>query len=654
MNLFDFLPAPSTARASDWVPEAPPSLDGVPEVFLNFETTGLRWWEGDKPVSCSLRTPDGRSWYLPWGHRGGGNLDEATCLRWARTELRGKLITNINTRFDIHMGRVWGVDLEAQGNRVSDVSHYAALLDDHRKRMSLDVLAEEFFGGIDVARLDESRMAEFHAGEAAPRALYNVELVHRLKTAMWPELDKQDLQRVRALEDRVIFVVCEMEKNGTKIDLDLLERWSRAIDRKINDDLMALSTLAGFQVNPDSPKDLKRIFEKFDLRMSHTPKGGLSFTDSVLKVIDHPAVVLLRRAGKLIDLRAKSIAKYRKAVGADGILRYALHQLRATKETEGHGDGGEAGTITGRFSSSEIVRGVGVNIQQVPKVSKQRTTAGYDEDDNSHDDELYVVRQLHVPREPYTHWLSADAMQIEYRLFASYADNPAITERYRKNPLASFHKETHAMIQAVKPDQTYKQQKDYNFATIYGAGLIKRAVMLGFISAEKGEELRRMKAYNHPLLAPVKAIAKVYDKLIPEGKSLLELASHLARPSCGEYCKPGDKLHQTREHRGYVTDLLGRRSRFPDAQRIHKALNSIIQGGAATINKQKLVELHDQRKETGLLMTFTVHDEVDGETNAPEECAAKVRAILDHQSFPELKVPILWDVATGLNWKECA
>lgn len=57
---------------------------------------------------------------------------------------------------------------------------------------------------------------------------------------------------------------------------------------------------------------------------------------------------------------------------------------------------------------------------------------------------------------------------------------------------------------------------------------------------------------------------------------------------------------------------------------------------------------------TGLLMTFTVHDEVDGETNAPEECAAEVRAILDHQSFPELKVPILWDVATGVNWKECA
>lgn len=653
MDLFDFLPAPTTARTSDWVPEAPPALDNVSEVFLNFETTGLRWWEGDKPVSCSLRTTDGRSWYLPWGHRGGGNLDEETCRRWAQRELRGKLITNINTRFDVHMGRVWGVDLEAQGNRVSDVSHYAALLDDHRKRMSLDVLAQEFFGGIEVARLDESRMAEFHAGDAAPRALYNVELVHRLKTAMWPELDKQDLQRVRALEDRVIFVVCEMEKNGTKIDVELLERWDREAERQIHANLMTLAKMAGFQVNPDSPKDLKRFFEKFDLPMSHTPKGGLSFTDAVLKEIHHPAVQLLRRTGKLIDLRVKSLTKYRKAIGSDGILRYALHQLRATKETEGHGDGGEAGTITGRFSSSELVKGVGINIQQVPKVSKQRTTAGFDEDDASHDDELFIIRQLHVPRESNTTWVSADAMQIEYRLFASYADNPAIIERYRQNPLASFHKETHAMIQAVKPDQTYKQQKDYNFATIYGAGLIKRAVMLGFISAEKGEELRRMKAYNHPLLAPVKAIAKVYDRLIPEGKTLLELASHLARPECGDYCKPYDALHKKHKHRGYVTDLLGRRSRFPYADRIHKALNSIIQGGAATINKQKLVELHDARAETNLLMLFTVHDEVDGETNDPQ-CAEKVRAILDSQSFPELKVPILWDVATGANWKECA
>ncbi len=36
--------------------------------------------------------------------------------------------------------------------------------------------------------------------------------------------------------------------------------------------------------------------------------------------------------------------------------------------------------------------------------------------------------------------------------------------------------------------------------------------------------------------------------------------------------------------------VLGRRSRFPNRERLHKALNGIVQGGAADVMKQKLVE----------------------------------------------------------------
>src|SRR5712691_12521424 len=119
-----------TTPQSTWEPDTPPSLNGIHEIALNFETTGLHWFDQDRPIALSLGLLDGRSFYLPWGHRGGGNISEDTVKRWAQRELRGKLITNINTKFDIHMARVWGVDLEAQGNVVSDVSHYAALLDD--------------------------------------------------------------------------------------------------------------------------------------------------------------------------------------------------------------------------------------------------------------------------------------------------------------------------------------------------------------------------------------------------------------------------------------------------------------------------------------------------------------------------------------------
>lgn len=220
-NLFDSL---RDDISHSWKPENPPSLDGIHEIFLNLETTGLKWFDGDLPISCSLLAGN-KIYYLPWGHRGGGNLDEATMKRWAERELRGKHIININTRFDIHSFRSWGVNLEDQGNTVSDVSHYAALLDDHRHHMSLDSLIPDYLGEIPMKRLDETQMASYHAGEAAPRSMYNVEAVKRLRDVMWPMLDAQDLQRVRALEDQVIYVVCEMEKNGAPIDVELLDRW---------------------------------------------------------------------------------------------------------------------------------------------------------------------------------------------------------------------------------------------------------------------------------------------------------------------------------------------------------------------------------------------------------------------------------------------
>jgi hypothetical protein len=49
-----------------------------------------------------------------------------------------------------------------------------------------------------------------------------------------------------------------------------------------------------------------------------------------------------------------------------------------------------------------------------------------------------------------------------------------------------------AMVEAITHDQwTYRRQKDLNFANVYGAGVKKLALMLGFITQEQFEELNR-------------------------------------------------------------------------------------------------------------------------------------------------------------------
>lgn len=681
MSVFDAAETPSDL--SSWRPSELPLIKskGIKEVEIDTEGLGLDWFQRDVMGGISYCLPDATTGYLPMRHRGGNNLDEAQVKRWAQGELRDVHITNLNMRFDVHVFHRWGVDLEAQGCTVSSVDHFAALLDDHRQKHSLESLCIDYLKeerkvlSVFGQKLDGTRMMEYPAAMVAVRAEADVRQVHMLKKVLLPLLAEQDLMRVKDLEDRVIYPVCEMERNGSPINMPLLREWVSKIAAEIQKLREDLATMLGHEfqaplfeggksanfLNPDSPKEMEALFRHLRLPIARTKTGRPSFTANVLKTHKgHPVIDRIIKLSKLLDLDNKYVSGTLARVSPDGIFRYALHQLRAQKDE--HGDSGEAGTISGRFSSTNLLTDVGDNIQSRIKVAKQRVSFGYAEDDTSHDEEIYLIRRLHRPAQGMYH-LSADAKQIEYRMFAHFLNDPAINEVYRQNPETSFHKYTHAKIKQFKADQTYRQQKDLNFAYVYGAGLKKMALMLGFITQEQFEELTESRAKKtHPLLQEAAKVRAIYDREIPGAAPLLRRASHLAMDHCNDYCTYKGKLsplHYEFEkkgvenygHRGYVRTILGRRARFPDNYKSHKAFNSVDQGSSADIMKMKIVELHNRRHETGFVMRYVVHDEFDGDI--PDiECAKKVRAILDEQSFP-LNIPILWDVSIGEDWAEC-
>ena len=613
----------------DWRPEPPPSLDGIRDIELDTETTGLRWWAGDRPIGIAIRLPSGHKQYLPWGHRG-GNLDEGTVRRWAQTELKHKRITNLNTRFDIHQLREWGVDLETQGCEVSDVSHYAALLDDHRQHFSLESISQDYLGmGKLDAGLDKTRMADYHAGQVADYACRDVELVARLKEVMWPKLDAEDLQKVRALEDEFIWVVCECEKNAERINVGLLDQWIQESQRQLNAILFELIRETGItNFSPSSSKDLERLFQKLDLPIERTETGRPSFTSAILKAHEHPTVQKVLKAARLIGLRSKYLLPYSKTVDrGTGIIRYSLHQLRAIKDDH---DERSVGTISGRCSATKVSDTEGFPMQGVMKPEKQITAYG----------DQFIIRQLHIPDDGMLR-LSADAMQIEYRLFAHETNSPRLLKIFEDDPEASFHKKTHEIFLKVLPNLTYRRMKDTNFAQIYGAGLLKKALMLEYISKKEWVELNaivRSVGYNdpairdNPKLREVRELNRVYDREIPESRPLQ------------------DEMKRQAEEIGYIRSILGRRSRFPNGARSHKALNTRIQPSGADILKQKMVELKKISKLIGFKMRLNVHDEVDGDIPDREQ-AMWVAKLLNQQSF-RLRVPILWETSIGPNWYE--
>lgn len=598
--------------------------DRFPLIYLNFETTGFRWWAGDKPIAASVTYGD-KTQYLPWGHAG-GNLDEAVVKRWFQEQVKHKHIVNTNTRFEVHMARVWGLDLEEQGNTVADVSHYAALLDDHRERFALDVLINDYLGHPpEIGRLDESRMISYHAGEAAPRAEYQTKVVKQLYEAMMPELDRQNLTKVRLVEEQLIYPVCEMEKNGAKIDVEKLHRWVEESEKILQNLYLEIFHETGIKMNFGSSNDMEKLFIKLGVEFGGTTAGGApSFTDAILKKIEHPTIKKARRGQRLKSLRNKYLLKYLKNVGSDGILRYALHQLRESREAGAENSDDEAGTGFGRFSSTGLNRNEGTNIQQTIKVSSQIKNFG----------DEFIIRELHIAEEG--DYLSTDAMQVEYRFFAHEANTPAVIEAYKKDPEMSFHKYMWEVVKKYQPDFSYRQQKDLNFAKIYGAGIKKMALMLGFITVDQYKQLLRDQAdSNHPWLQSTVMINGIYNQVLPEVKPLNNRAMQIAR------------------ERGYIKTILGRRARFPGELDIHKALNRRIQGSAADIMKVKTIEVHRERKNTGFTMRFPVHDSLDGDARGGKETADKVKAILNRQSFPSIRVPILFEMKTGANWRVC-
>jgi DNA polymerase I-like protein with 3'-5' exonuclease and polymerase domains len=669
-TLSSFLGAlPVDARA-DWKPCEPPSLDGINDIILNFETNGLDWAGKDEPIAITVGTLDGlNSWFLPFGFQGEQNLDRGRVVEWYQRNVRGKRITNANTKFEVHMSRKLDHDLEDAGNTVSDVQHYAALLDDHRKRFAIDVLAKDFLGGIEVPRIDESRMADHHPWQVAARAEYQVKLVAQLRNVMWPMLDAEDLQRVRQLEDDVIYPLCEMERNGCKLDVPLLEQMHKQCVSEHQRLLWEVIQECGFSFD-GTPGSWQRLFERFKIPIVYkkNDKGDTveTFAEGAVAIVDHPVIQKAHHAAQFASLDSKVFKPYLAKIDSKGILRYEINQLREEKKSS---DGLTGGTASGRFSIGYV--------HQVPNHSNHHAAFTSSElasiEACSHADCNLFPRRLFIAESGSV--LAADAAQIEYRIFAERANNPKINAAYKEDPRRSFHKLLWAMIKVYKPNMLYERQKSLNFLKMYAGGPRKAALQLGFITAQDFAELNAMdyKTWTaDPRMKETLEIEAIYAREMPEVKQLQDLAGHLSKSYCDDWCNNGqpnkygksksvDYLHtqvmrngvleMNYPHRGFIRTWLGRRSRFPDNYNTYRGLNRVIQGTAADINKQKIVEVHRERKRTGFLLRLTKHDEIMGDAQTPET-KKMVEEILDRQTFP-FTIPILWDAKEGPTWAHC-
>jgi hypothetical protein len=268
--------------------------------------------------------------------------------------------------------------------------------------------------------------------------------------------------------------------------------------------------------SPDSPSELERSSRSAGCRSSgYTARAAPSFTAPTSRRWTDPVREgAASRPATSPDLKSMYLDKYADAAvpKVDGWLRHNLHQLRYGPATSESKKGTVSAAGSARGGIFRPTGSGGYNPQQVVAVEKQ-LERGWNPD--------YVVRRLIVPGPGEVCLYAADMMQVEYRLFAHYANDPNILEVYRNNPLADYHKVVMELLHRVAPHLNRKLVKNVNFAKIYGAGLVKFALMIGsiteqqFIEFSERLQMKDWSVMGHPALAEAKKLNDDYNRMFP-------------------------------------------------------------------------------------------------------------------------------------------
>jgi len=265
----------------------------------------------------------------------------------------------------------------------------------------------------------------------------------------------------------------------------------------------------------------------------------------------------------------------------------------------------QAVASTGRLSSSDP------NLQNIPI----RTEAGRE------------IRRAFVPKEDGWLLVSADYSQIELRIVAHLAGDPALAQAFRDG--ADVHARTAALVFDVPQEEVTPEMrsrsKAINFGILYGMGpaRLSRELKISFAEARK--------------------FIDAYFEALPGVRGWLDAT-----------------LDQAREE-GEVRTLLGRRRPVPElnsedarvrASAENVAVNTPVQGSAADLIKVAMIRVDQRLRREGLAarMLLQVHDELvfDCPRAELERLQALVRE--EMEGVWQLDVPLQVEIGHGPDW----
>lgn len=579
------------------------------ELFsFDTETTSLDYMQAEI-VGVSFAIEAGEAAYVPLAHNYPGapdQLDRDQTLAALKPLLEDASAAKVgqNLKYDKSVLANHGIELRGVA---FDTMLESYVLNAGLGRHDMDSLAERHLGHKtihfeDIAGKGAKQLTfdQIPLEQAGPYAAEDADITLRLHQALWPALaDIEPLRKVLCdIEVPLLGVLSRIERNGVRLDGDMLARQSDELARRMHDLEQQAYAIAGRSFNMGSPKQIGQIFfQELGLPViAKTPKGAPSTAESVLQELaeqghELPQVILGHRG--LAKLKSTYTDKLPDLVDpATGRLHTSYHQAVAA---------------TGRLSSSDP------NLQNIPVRS----------------DEGRRIRQAFVPQEGWR-MLAADYSQIELRIMAHLSGDAGLLRAFAAGE--DIHRATAAEVfgadspGAVTGEQR-RSAKAINFGLIYGMSAFGLAKQLGIERAAAQEYV------------------DLYFHRYPGVKTFMERTRAQAREQGYVETLFGRRL--------YLPDIKARNPQVrAGAERT--AINAPMQGTAADIIKMAMLAvdnwLQAERPEARMLMQ--VHDELvfEVDAGAVDAVSAAIRGRM--QGAAELEVPLIVDIGVGDNWDE--
>ena len=510
-----------------------------------------------------------------------------------------------NIKYDLHILKNYGISLKGKGFDTM-LAHYII---DADMRHGMDFLSANYlqYEPVSIETLigkkgkNQLNMRHVELEKIKEYAAEDADITLQLKQLFAPMLNTANGEKLfNELEMPLVEVLCNMEREGVRINSDFLNDYSVELTKEITELEKRIYELSGLTFNIASPKQLGEVlFDhlKLDPKAKKTKTGQYQTGEDVLqKLSEHEIVRYILEIRQLQKLRSTYVD--------------ALPELVNKKTGRVHTSFNQAVAATGRLSSTAP------NLQNIPI----RTDKGKE------------IRKAFIARNNDFVLLSADYSQIELRIIASIAEEENMIEAFSHG--LDIHAATAAKVYGIPLEEVTPAQrrnaKAVNFGIIYGQTPFGLSQSLGIARSEAG------------------AIIDAYFVQYPKIKQYMDDTINFAREH--------GYVQTLMGRRRYLRDINSKNFTVRGfAER--NAINAPIQGSAADMIKMAMINIHNKLKQSTdsikhSKMILQVHDELLFDVHRSEIDLMKTLVKTEMEKAMSLKTPVIAEVGVGENWLE--